>query len=207
MSSTRSSCWRRAISAILAPKNPAWMAMTLSPGSARLVRPASMPLVPLALKHSDRPSGRRQSAFMPCHQIDQDVPEVGVEVSVHLQGHRLQDLRVDVRRSRAAQEASSGLQRRDAGHERSVMAGLPSRLEMRPGLNGRSKRAPSMAQVPSSSETGPRHKASWAQGIGRSAGVLQARGHPADRRLDQSFGPSSARSSRNRTCRNDSAST
>ena len=74
---------RRAISAIRAPKNPAWITMTLSPGSIRFAKPASMPEVPEALKQSERPSAWRQSALQPVDEIEQDVPEVGVEVPVH----------------------------------------------------------------------------------------------------------------------------
>ena len=65
VSSTRSAPARRAISAMRAPKNPAWSTSTVSPGSTRFAIPASMPEVPLALKQSERPSERRQSALSP----------------------------------------------------------------------------------------------------------------------------------------------
>ena len=94
-----------------------WITSTLSPGSTRFAKPASIPEVPLALKQSDRPVGPAPERLQPVDQIQQDVPEVGVEVPVDRQLHRLEHLRVDVRRSRTAEEPVARIQRRDGGHE------------------------------------------------------------------------------------------
>ena len=52
------------------------------------------------------------------HQVEQDVPEVRVEMAVHLERHRFEDLGVHVGRSGAAEQTCSGVQGRDAGDER-----------------------------------------------------------------------------------------
>ena len=107
-----------------------------------------MPEVPEALKHSDRPSARCQSAWSPADEVDQDVPEVGVEVPVHRVAHRFEHLGVHVGRPGAAQEPFARLQRRDAGDERLAHVGPSSRgpADGRArSLNGRSKEDRSMA--------------------------------------------------------------
>ena len=58
--------------------------------------------------------GAAPERFEPLRQIQQQVPEVRVEVSVDRQLHGLEDLGMHVRRARPAQEAVAGIDRRDA---------------------------------------------------------------------------------------------